>query len=174
MKHMLLAATLAIVAAAFAVPAHAHADPIAACSNGQVQVSNGGEQAASGHREAILTFSLVPGAGPCTLTGYPGVDSGTGGPLIHAKRTLSGFMGGVRTDTPPTITVSASQPAHAVVEGVAVDANDMARKCPTYTALHVTPPDTTDTATIPIHMDTCEMQVHPVDSQPELASKGNG
>jgi hypothetical protein len=126
MRSLALIAT-ATAAATLGLPGTAHADTAAPCSNGQVQVSNGGEQAASGHREAILTFSLLPGVGPCTLTGYPGVDSGTGGPLIHAKRTLSGFMGGVRTDTPPTITVSASQSAHAIVEGVAVDANDIER-----------------------------------------------
>ena len=40
-------------------------------------------------------------------------------------------------------------PAQAVVEGVAVDANDVERKCPTKTDLRVTPPDTTDTVTVP-------------------------
>jgi hypothetical protein len=54
----------------------AHADPLPPCSGGQVQVSNGAQQAASGHREIVLVFSLAPGAQECSLTGYPGVDSG--------------------------------------------------------------------------------------------------
>jgi hypothetical protein len=153
------------VAATIALPVAAHADPMSACLSGQVKVSNGGEHGAFGYREVILTFSLAPGAEPCTLTGYPGVDSGAGGPLIPADRTPSGFMGGLRTGTPPTITVWPSQPAYAVVEGAAVDRRDSAHKCPTYTDLQVTVPDTTKTVTIPVTIDTCELQVHPVGSE---------
>ena len=166
MKIAILAAiAAATVAATIAVPAAAHSDPTSPCSDGQVQVSNGGVESASGHREVLLIFSLAPGAGPCTLTGYPGVDSGAGGPLIHATRTLSGFMGGVRTDTLPTVAVSPSQPAYAVVEGVGFDPRDVDRSCPTYTDLQVTPPDTTDTVTVETHIDTCQFQVHPVNSE---------
>lgn len=35
-------------------------------------------------------------ADPCTLIGYAGVDSGAGGPLIHAQPTLRGYLGGLR------------------------------------------------------------------------------
>ena len=123
----------------------------------------GRSEGGAGHRGLILTFSLAPGAGPCTLTGYPGVDSGEGGPLIHAERTLSGYMGGLRTQTPPpTVTLLPSQAAQAVVEGVAVDPGG--GLCPTYTDFRVTPPDTTETFTIPATMDTCELQIHPVGS----------
>ena len=65
------------------------------------------QQSASGHREVVLKFVLAPGDQPCTLTGYPGVDTGDGGPLLHAERTLSGFQGGLRTDELPTVTVAA-------------------------------------------------------------------
>ena len=156
----------ASVAAAIALPVAAHADDMSECSSGQVQVSNGGEQSASGHREVLLIFSLAPGAAPCTLTGYPGVDSGAGGPLIHADRTLSGAMGGARTGTFP-ITVWPWQPAYAVVEGLAVDPSDYEGRCPTYTDLQVTAPDSYETVTIPVgHLDTCELQVNPVGSGP--------
>jgi hypothetical protein len=166
MKITTLAIT-AMAAASIAIPAAAHGDPTSPCSDGQVQVSNGGIESASGHREVLLIFSLAPGAKPCTITGYPGVDSAAGGPLIHATRTLSrfGFMGGVRTDTPPTVAVSPSQPAYAVVEGVGFDPRDVDRSCPNYTELRVTPPDTTDTATVATHINTCEFQVHPVNSE---------
>jgi len=112
----------ATVAAAIALPPTAHADPTPPCASGQVQVDNGGEQAAAGHRRVLLVFRLAPGTEPCTLTGYPGVDTGAGGPLLHAERTLSGFQGGLRTDKLPTVTVAADQPQYAVVEGVAVPA----------------------------------------------------
>jgi hypothetical protein len=156
---------IATAAAAIALPATAQAGPTPPCSSGQVQVSNGGEQAASGHRDVTLTFSLAPDTAPCTFTGYPGVDSGAGGPLLHADRTLSGFMGGLRVPTPPTVTLLPGQPVYAVVEGVAADRRDFEHKCPTYTDFQVTPPDTTETVTVPAAMDTCELQVHPVGSE---------
>jgi hypothetical protein len=135
--------------------------PAPPCGDGQVVVTASPTEAAVTHRAVTLTFSLAPGAGPCTLTGFPGVDSGAGGPLLHAKRTLSGYLGGLRADTLPTITLP-SQPAHAVVEGDAVDARG--DQCPTYTTLRVTPPDTTETVTVPATIDSCELQVHPMGS----------
>jgi hypothetical protein len=166
MKMSTLMTVLAVLAAAtMAAPVTAHADPPPPCSGGQVQVSNGGQQAASGHREIVLVFSLAPGAQECSLTGYPGVDSGAGGPLIHATRTMAGFMGGLHdTEVPPTVPVTATAPARAVVEGVAVDRTDPNRACPKYTQLLVTAPDTTTAATVPVDIDTCQLQVHPVDS----------
>jgi hypothetical protein len=151
-------------ATALAVPATAHAEPAPPCSNGQVVVTAGKYSTGLGHRGLELVFSLAPGAQPCTLTGYPGVDSGSGGPLVHAERTLLGYMGGVRTATPPTITVTASQPARAVVEGDT--ANTVSDdKCPAYTDLRVTPPDTTDTVTVLDGINgACHFQVHPVGS----------
>jgi hypothetical protein len=165
------AVVLAAMATAFAgfigMPAVAQADSPPPCRTGQVVAQYGLQQSASGHREVVLKFVLAPGDQPCTLTGYPGVDTGDGGPLLHAERTLSGFQGGLRTDTLPTVTVAADQPQYAVVEGVAVDRNDPYRKCPTYTELLVTAPDTTGTFTVPVPIafDTCELQVHPMGSE---------
>ncbi len=165
MKFTDLTVLAVIATATIALPATAHADPPPPCSDGQLQVSNGGQQAASGHREIVLVFSLAPGAQECSLTGYPGVDSGAGGPLIHAERTMTGFMGGLRdTDVPPTIPVSETTPARAVVEGVAVDRTDPEHKCPTYTELLVTAPDTVNAVAVPVDIDTCELQVHPMGS----------
>ena len=164
-KKLVLSTVGVAVAATIALPGTAQADQTPPCASGQVQVTNDGRDSASGHREVTLMFSLAPGAAPCTLTGYPGVDSGAGGPLLHAKRTLSGFMGGLRGPavTPPTITLSPSQPAYAVVEGVGFDIKT-GSGCPTYTDLQVTPPDTTDTVTVPGGFDTCELEIHPVGS----------
>jgi hypothetical protein len=153
------------LAATIVMPAVAQADLPSPCRTGQVVAQYGLQQAASGHREVVLKFVLAPGDQPCTLTGYPGVDTGNGGPLLHADRTLSGFQGGLRADTLPTVTLAADQPRYAVVEGVAVDRNDPNRPCPTYTDLLVTAPDTTETFTVPVGIDTCELQVHPMGSE---------
>lgn len=140
----------------------AQADPPPPCTSGQILVANQLQQSASGHGAVVLKFHLAPGAQPCTLTGYPGVDTGDGGPLLHAERTLSGFQGGLRTDQLPTVTVAADQPQYAMVEGVSVDRNDPYRKCATYTQLLVTAPDSTETLTVPVTIETCELQVHPL------------
>jgi hypothetical protein len=139
-----------------------HLDPAPPCSSGQIGVTGSNTTSGSTHRAVLLTFTLKPGAKPCTLTGYPGVDSGAGGPLIHAKRTVSGYLGGLRDGAPSTLTVSATQHATAVMEGAAVDASG--NQCPTYTDFLVTVPDTTDTMTVAAKLDTCELQVHPIGS----------
>jgi hypothetical protein len=115
-----------------------------------------------GHRAVPLTFTLGEDAGPCTLTGYPGVVSGDGGPLIHAQPTLRGYMGGLPATVagPPTVTLTQSQPAQAIVEGMSVDGNG--NQCPIYTELLVTPPGTTALISVPVNIDACQLQVHPV------------
>ena len=117
---------------------------------------------ASTERVHALVFGLAPGAGACTLAGYPGVDTGAGGPLVHAQRLPRGYMGGLAegSDEPPVVTVSPTESAHAIVEGLAVDENG--NQCPTYTDLRVTPPDTTETSTVPTTIDVCMLIVHPV------------
>jgi hypothetical protein len=125
-------------------------------------VSASPTQGAVGHRALTLIFTLAGGAEPCTLTGYPGVDSGAGGPLIHAEPTLRGYMGGLpaTVDVPPTATLSLSQQAQAIVEGMAI--NRSGNQCPTYTDLRVIPPDTIEVFTVPATIDVCQLQVHPV------------
>ena len=119
-------------------------------------------QGAVGHRALTLIFSLAGGAQPCTLTGYPGVDSGAGGPAIHATPTLRGYMGGLpaSVDVPPTVTLSISTQAQAIVEGMAIDGSG--NPCPSYTDLRVNPPDTIMVFTVPASIDACQLQVHPL------------
>lgn len=119
-------------------------------------------EGAAGHRSLTLTFALAGGAEPCTLTGYPGVGSGTGGPPIHAEPTPRGYMGGLPpgVDVPPTATLSLSQQGQAILEGMAVDAGG--NQCPTYTDLAVSPPDIVQVFTVPAGIDACALQVHPV------------
>jgi hypothetical protein len=115
-----------------------------------------------GHRALTLIFTLAGRAEPCTLTGYPGVDSGAGGPPIHAQPTLRGYMGGVPAgvDVPPTVILSLSTHAQAIVEGMAIDGSG--NPCPTYTDLGVSPPTIDQVFTVPATIDACALQVHPV------------
>ena len=144
---------------ALAIPPVPQAPP---CGSGQVVVTAERPLSGATHRGVRLTFTLAAGASPCTLTGYPGVDSGAGGPLLHAERTVSGYLGGLPDDAPTTVTLSALHPAHAIVEGDAVDA--AGNQCPTYTALLVTVPDTSDTSVVATTIDTCTLAVHPIGS----------
>jgi hypothetical protein len=155
------AASAFLVAPAWAAPPDTVDQPTP-CWSDQIAVSAAPAQAAVGHRSVALTFSLAGGAEPCTLTGYPGIDSGEGGPLLHAEPTPRGYMGGlpVGVDVPPTVTVSISTQAQAIVEGMGMDANG--DPCPTYTGLLVNPPDMSQVFTVPAAIDACSLQVHPV------------
>ncbi|WP_173817448.1 DUF4232 domain-containing protein [Mycobacterium sp. IEC1808] len=132
------------------------------CWSEQVAVSASPTQAAVGHRGVTLLFALAGGADPCTLTGYPSVDSGSGGPPIHAQPTPRGYLGGLPAgaDDPPTVTLSLSTQGQAVVEGVAVDADG--KPCPGYTDLAVSPPAILQVFTVPAAIDACRLEVHPV------------
>ncbi|MBF6059176.1 DUF4232 domain-containing protein [Nocardia terpenica] len=132
------------------------------CGPRQVDVSGEVMSAAATHRGVRLTFTLAAGAPPCALSGYPGVDTGDGGPLLHAERQLRGYMGGLPpgNDDPPTVVLQPGTVAHAIVEGSAVDA--AGHGCPTYTDLLVTPPNSTDTRTVTVPISSCALAVHPV------------
>lgn len=132
------------------------------CWSDQVAVNASPAQAAVGHRSVTLLFTLDGGADPCTLTGYPGVDSGAGGPLIHAEPTPRGYMGGLPdgVEEPPPVTLSLATQGQAIVEGIAVD--DNGNPCPTYTALLVNPPDISEVYPVPAAIDVCSLQVHPI------------
>ncbi len=147
--------------AAWSAPVDSNDEPTP-CRAERIAVTTSPGQAAVGHRALNLIFSLAGGAVPCTLTGYPGVDSGAGGPLIHAQPTLRGYMGGLPAGVtvPPTVTVSLSHQAQSIVESIAVDAGGS--QCPTYTDLLVNPPDTPVVLTVPATIGACQLQVHPI------------
>jgi hypothetical protein len=135
------------------------------CWSEQLAVTASPTEGAVGHRAATLTFSLVGGE-PCTLTGYPWVDSGSGGSAIHAEPTLRGYMGGLppSVGVPPSVILSISTQAQAIVEGMAVDGSG--DPCPSYTDLHVSPADINMVFTVPAAIDACQLQVHPVTAVP--------
>ncbi|WP_082951120.1 DUF4232 domain-containing protein [Mycobacterium mantenii] len=160
------AATIYAAATALGWPASAvpieSGDQAIPCRSEQVAVNASPAEGAVGHRALTLMFSLAGGAEPCTLTGYAGVDSGAGGPLIHARPTLRGYMGGLPdgVDVPPAVLLSISTQGQAIVEGMAVDADGV--PCPTYTELSVNPPDTEIVLTVAATIDACALQVHPI------------
>ncbi|WP_197499528.1 MULTISPECIES: DUF4232 domain-containing protein [unclassified Mycobacterium] len=160
------AATIYAVAAVPGWPASAmpleSGDQATPCRSEQVAVTASPAEGAVGHRAVTLLFTLAGGAEPCTLTGYAWVDSGAGGPLIHARPTPRGYLGGLPagTDVPPTVPLSISAQGQAIVEGMALDGSGGA--CPTYTDLRVNPPDTEMVLTVAATIDACELQVHPI------------
>lgn len=168
-------AALAIAASFAAPPAWAAPADLAPCPAGQLVVTAAGPEAAVGHRAVTLIFAPAPGAAPCTLSGYPTVESGSGGPPVTAQPILRGYMGGLPdgSDVPPTVTVSPSQRAEAVVEGMSVNAGG--DPCPNYTELSVTPPGGTEPVIVAAAIDSCQLQVHPVTQvviEPAPASSG--
>ncbi len=131
------------------------------CWGDQVAVNASSTDSAVGHRMVVLNFSLVGGES-CTLSGYPSVDSGTGGPTIHADSTPRGYMGGLpaAVDDLPSVVLSVSTQAQAIVESMAVD--DSGNSCPSYTNLGVSPPAINLVFTVPVTIEACQLQVHPV------------
>ncbi|HEX7825591.1 MAG TPA: hypothetical protein VF477_11865 [Mycobacterium sp.] len=138
MRYQALSVIAAAVAAyALSAPAiSAAAYP--ACQNRQVDVGATAMSPGAGHRGVELEFSLDPNSAPCTLAGY-----------------LGGAPGRITT-----VTLGPRHGTVAVVEGVGVD--DNGDQCPTYTDLLVTPPNTTQATAVAATIDTCTLQVHPV------------
>ncbi|MCA2274669.1 MULTISPECIES: DUF4232 domain-containing protein [Mycobacterium] len=132
------------------------------CWSDQIAVSASPTEGAVGHRAVTLIFTLAGGAEPCTIAGYAGVDSGAGGPLVHARPTPRGYLGGLPAgvNVAPAVILSISTQGQAIVEGIAVDGEG--KPCPTYTDLLVNPPGTTNVVTVSATIEACELQVHPV------------
>jgi Protein of unknown function (DUF4232) len=166
--HLRLAGiALASTAAAILLSPPALASPPATtdeatpCWGDEIAVSSSPTQGAVGHRALSLIFSLIGGE-PCTLNGYPVVDTDAGGPPIQAQPTLRGYMGGLPAgvSAPQTVTLSISRQAQAIVEGMAVDGSG--NPCPTYTDLSVNLPFVQRTFTVPATIEACQLQVHPI------------
>lgn len=138
---------------------------LATCSFGQLQVSAGQQGAALGHEGGPILFENI-GASPCSLQGYPGVAglSTTGAQAVQAQWTPQGYMGGLRSSSakPPLVVLGSHDVASALVEGTDNPIGDETT-CPTYHKLLVTPPTSTQSATVAFGVPGCSrIQVHPV------------
>jgi hypothetical protein len=143
------------------------------CRDGQISVSDGGGGAGLGHEDQVILFSNQSQA-TCVLSGYPGVAGldAQGDQVVQARRTLGGYLGGVRSGetAPPPVRLAPGQTASAMVEGTDNPVGS-ATSCPYYPALLVTPPNLTgsvrvhisDVGTDPPGLPGCSpIEVHPV------------
>jgi hypothetical protein len=102
----------------------------------------------------------------CTMTGYPGVDavSATGRRILSAKRTKSGYIGGVFSGPIPKVHLAKGKTASALVEWV--DGGPLGVPCPHAHSLRITPPGAVSSVILsPKSLQTetlCGVQVHPV------------
>jgi hypothetical protein len=136
------------------------------CGNADIQVTTSDNEGATGHISLLLVFTNNSGH-DCVMHGYPGaaLQAQNGTDAGDAVRKLSGFSGGaVGLSAPPLVLLHSNAAASAVLEWSDVPtASGCAVQDPV--ALDVTPPNTTQTTTIPLpaQTDVCGgFQVHPV------------
>jgi len=137
------------------------------CNNGQVTVSGTSTGAGLGHVDQVILFTNISHVA-CTLTGYPGVAglSSSGQQETQAKRTLSGYLGGLwnGATTPPRVSLTPGQAASAIVEGTDVTVGTET-SCPVYDSFLVTPPNLTHSVRLVVSggFPGCSpIEVHPV------------
>jgi hypothetical protein len=108
----------------------------------------------------LLLRNRAPGV--CDLFGYPGVKLlGASGAGQDAKRTSSGYLGGISGSGLPIIHLAPGATASALMEGSDVPTGT--GSCPIWTALLVTPPNETSTVRIAHAVGAlCTPQIHPV------------
>lgn len=110
-----------------------------------------------GHAGIVLVFTNK--GSTCTLSGYPGVDGVRDGTaVVHAQRTLSGYLGGAPSVA--TVTLTVGQSASALLEGFGAPVSG--QPCTAYTSLLVTPPNNQESAPLTSRAPLCSPQIHPV------------
>ncbi|HTX62272.1 MAG TPA: DUF4232 domain-containing protein [Acidimicrobiales bacterium] len=137
----------------------------ARCTFAQLSISLGQSGAGLGHEGGTVLFKNV-GTAECTLSGYPGVAAldSRGTQVEQARRDPGGYLGGLQTGstTPPVVVLEVGAVASAMVEGTDVPVGT-ATSCPTYPALLVTPPTSTQSRRVTLSLPGCSpLQVHPV------------
>jgi hypothetical protein len=131
------------------------------CVDGEVSVAvlpdPGGS--AAGHNDAILTFRNSS-TRTCVLYGYPGVDAlDSGGHVVaHAKRSLTGYMGGTYSGL-HNVSLHPGGLASTVVEG---DVGDGGPDCSAGASMVVTAPNLFHSTPVPGSPYVCDFTVHPV------------
>jgi hypothetical protein len=141
------------------------AGAVALCKLSDLTVTAGEGGAGAGHWGLPLVFRNK-GTATCRLVGYPGVaglDAG-GNQLAQARRTASGYLGGLvdPQGRPPVVDIGPGAAASAYLEGSNVWVHD-ASECPVYQGLLVTPPDETHSVRLTLTANGCNgLQIHPV------------
>lgn len=153
----LTAATLTLTPVALAFPAGTAASGVPQCTTSQLHVSLGQFNGGVGHGGYPIVFKNTGSA--CSMYGYPGVDglTASGRTVVHASRSLYGYLGGTHKIT--TVTVATGKTASAFFEGLNSDLTG--KPCPKFAQLAVTPPN--DTTSVRIKAPTlCYPTIHPV------------
>lgn len=127
------------------------------CLTNQLSISDKPASGGLSHAGIVLVFTNH--GAPCTLTGYPGVDGlRAGAAVVHAERTLSGYLGGAKSTA--TVTLPTGQSASALLEGL--DGPPAGQRCASYTSLLVTPPNDRQSVPLISRAPLCSPQIHPV------------
>lgn len=122
----------------------------------------GRQEGGLGHTSTVLLLRNT-GTVRCWLSGYPNVVTldWRDNAVTEARQTLSGYMGGITANKPPTVELAAGQTASALFEALVANADGTA--CQTYAALRVTPPGQTGSVTIRWGLAGCaQPEIHPV------------
>jgi hypothetical protein len=151
-------AAAALAVAALAVPVATTATTTPQCTTSQLHIASGAFRAGVGHAGYPIVFTNT--GGTCTMFGYPGVDglAANGADVVHATRTLFGYLGGTHTER--TVTLAHGKKASAFFEGINFAVSG--RPCHRFKALLVTPPNETHSVKIGGVDSVCYPQIHPV------------
>ncbi len=136
----------------------------AVCTAQSLRVSGSAASGGDSHAGLVLLFTNT-GQIACSMAGYPGLAilNAAGKQVIQARRTPSGYLGGIRSGKPPfaAVLLQAGGTASALLEGQVVD--DAGKQCPTEHALLTTPPATTVAIKVMATTVFCgQVQIHPV------------
>jgi hypothetical protein len=117
------------------------------------------EGGAAGHNSVVLTFTNSS-TRTCVLYGYPGADAldSSGHVLAHAKRSLTGYIGGTYTGL-HNITLHPGQVASTILEG---DIGDGGPDCSGAVSLVVTAPNLFHSSPLTGAPYACDFVIHPV------------
>lgn len=123
------------------------------CTHAMMRVVFGPSGAGLGHESVIVDMTNLSRPNQtCVMQGYFGVDGldATGHLIDHAKREPRGFAGGLAPGQtqPPKVVLAPGQDASFRIEATDNPVGNQTA-CPTDTTLAMTPPDTTDTFTMP-------------------------
>ncbi|HUA47571.1 MAG TPA: DUF4232 domain-containing protein [Solirubrobacteraceae bacterium] len=140
----------------------ANASAAARCQGRRLRITLAVASPGVSHHGYVLRFQNKGSA--CTIGGYPGVDglSAQGQRVLSARRTKSGYLGGVGPSHPiPRVPLAKGKTASAIVEWV-----DLGPPCPRVQSLKVTAPDSVVSVQLaPKSLESetlCDVEVHPV------------
>lgn len=155
-----LAAGAAVMASllVFGLLVTATSPALSRCTTAQLKISLAPLSPGLGHAGNVIRFQNRGAA--CELRGYPGADGiANGKVVVHAKRTLSGYLAGAHKIV--TVTLAHGATASAALEGLETSAPNFGA-CHHYQSLEVTPPN--DLTGVRLHpkVTVCYPEVHPV------------